>query len=285
MIILPTLVTACCLSAPAPAVDPQLTDPSYLSEIARHLYRWYLDAEDVTPEINRGEFLFWVRDVKLRLDEDDRSRFGEITLPRLGVCVRVKKPDYAVPELDLVVRSDTYRIINVARVAPTEDRPADAVEVAVGYEQMRDYLFRTRHLLQTPGPELLARFRAAAREELGAYLAARNLPVPDEPQAVHLSPLSPVANEAWVFWENGRILLRFASDIDLADPAVWEHEELAVRMFDLDEQVVVSLDEVAGSNAYLTRDQVGRVLYNCIVLGERVLIEPAGADGSPAPSP
>jgi hypothetical protein len=274
MITLPALVAACSLAATAPAVDPQLTDHEYLSEVARHLYRWYLDAKDVTPAINRDEFLFWVRDVAIELDEGDRSRFGEITLPRLGIRVKVKKPDYAVPELDLVVRSDTYRIINVAKVAPTEDRPADAVEVTIGYEAMRDYLFRTRHLLQPPSRELLDRFRAAAYEELGEYLAARDMPIPDEPQPIHLSPLSPVANEAWVFWENGRILLRFASDIDLGDPAVWEHEELAVRLYDIDEQVVVSLDEVAGSNAYLTRDQVGRVLYNCIVLGERVLTDP-----------
>ena len=55
---------------------------------------------------------------------------------------------------------------------------------------------------------------------------------------------------------------------------MWEHEDLAVKMYDLDEQVVVSLDEVAGSNAYLTRDQVGRALYNCVVLGKRLELDP-----------
>jgi hypothetical protein len=38
---------------------------------------------------------------------------------------------------------------------------------------------------------------------------------------------------------------------------------------------VVSLDEVAGSNAYMTRDHVGRILFNCIVLGRRVILSPS----------
>jgi hypothetical protein len=53
---------------------------------------------------------------------------------------------------------------------------------------------------------------------------------------------------------------------------------MAVKLYDIDEQVVVSLDEVAGSNAYMTRDQVGRVLFNCIVLGKRVVLEPLQRD-------
>ena len=57
-----------------------------------------------------------------------------------------------------------------------------------------------------------------------------------------------------------------------------EHDELAVRIFDIDEQVVVSLDEVPGSNAYLTRDQVGRVLYNCMVYGKSLTAEQRDTD-------
>ena len=91
---------------------------------------------------------------------------------------------------------------------------------------------------------------------------------------IHLSPLSPVASELWVFWETGRMLLRYGSDLDLADPAVWDHDELMVEAFDIDEQVVVTLDEVSGSNAYMTRDQVGRALFNCVVLGKRLTLQP-----------
>jgi hypothetical protein len=98
------------------------------------------------------------------------------------------------------------------------------------------------------------------------------------PQTVHISGLSPVANELYAFWEGGRMVVRFASDIDLADPAVWQQEDLSAEWWDIDEKVVVSLDEVAGSNAYVTRDMVGRVLFNCVVLGQRLTLDPEEID-------
>ena len=41
----------------------------------------------------------------------------------------------------------------------------------------------------------------------------------------------------------------------------------------------MSLNEAAGSNAFMTRDQIGRALYNCIVLGRRFEVD------NPAPPP
>lgn len=34
------------------------------------------------------------------------------------------------------------------------------------------------------------------------------------------------------------------------------------------------LDEVAGSNAFMTRDQAGRVLFNSVVLGRKLELTP-----------
>ena len=87
-----------------------------------------------------------------------------------------------------------------------------------------------------------------------------------------------MANELWVFWEAGRVLLYFVSDLDLANPYVWEYQELSARIYDVAEQVVVTLQETPGSNAFLTRDQVGRALYNCIVLGRRYALDPFDRD-------
>jgi len=69
-------------------------------------------------------------------------------------------------------------------------------------------------------------------------------------------------------------LLYFASDIDLSNPAVWQHETLLARLFDVDQQVVVSPAEAPGSNRFLTRYQVSRALFNCVVLGQRVSVPP-----------
>jgi hypothetical protein len=81
-----------------------------------------------------------------------------------------------------------------------------------------------------------------------------------------------VANEVWVYWETGRKLLHFDSDIDLANPAVWQHETLMVHSYDLDQQVVLTHEEAPGSNRFLTRHQVGRALFNCMLLGQRVVV-------------
>jgi hypothetical protein len=140
-------------------------------------------------------------------------------------------------------------------------------------KEMRDYLFRTRNQRESPDPALIERLRVALREQAAREsLLSTNAPAGE--QVVHLAPLSPVANEAWVFWEAGRKLFYFASDIDLANPAVWQHQTLMVRIFDLDEQVVVSHEEAPGSNRFLTRYQVSRALFNCIVLGNRITVPP-----------
>ncbi len=270
-------------TTPAPA-PPELLERAYLYDVVRHLYRWYLDERDLDPLARGGEFVFRVRALQPALDEGDRSRFGEILLPQLGVRVRLKLADYTIPELDTIVQSAGFKIVAVSRGVDDDPPPAGATEVKVDFAAMRDELYRTRREARFPEGELLERFRAATRQEVGKNAQRSASAARGEPQIVHLAPLSPVANEAWVFWENGRALLRFASDIDLANPVVWAHEELLVRLYDIDEHVVVSLDEVAGSNAYLTRAQVGRALFNCIVLGRRMELQPPTPRSSSRPA-
>ena len=131
---------------------------------------------------------------------------------------------------------------------------------------------------------MLKRMRMSAREAVIDYLEDyKKVELESQPdtfdrlmkqdQIVYFSPFPDVANEVWAFWETGRMLIRFSSDIDLENPAMWDHDELTAKLYDIDEQTVVSLDEVAGSNAYMTRDQVGRALYNCIVLGRRMILQ------------
>ena len=78
----------------AAAPESELLEKPYLYEITRHLYRWYLDETDLDTEIRGKEFVFWVRALDLPLDPGDRSRFGEVILPGLGITVRLKKADY-----------------------------------------------------------------------------------------------------------------------------------------------------------------------------------------------
>jgi hypothetical protein len=270
------------LRQPAADLPSELTSKAWLNEIVRHLYRWYIDERDFDAVIEAEEVVFWVRELKPHLDEGDRSRFGEVVLPQFSLAVRVKQADYTIPELNATVKNTTFRVVSVGKIDALQAKPEGSVEIRADYTELRDELFRTRNAAAFPEGELLERLRAAVRSAVLKEAAHAQGPPPAEEQVVYLAPLSPIANETWVFWETGRLLIRFASDIDLTNPAVWEHETLAVKLFPLDQGVVVSLDEVAGSNAFMTRDEAGRVLFNCIVLGKRESLQPP-ANAPPQP--
>lgn len=259
------------VAADPPAVSPELASKPLLYEIVRYLYRWHIDEADIDRVVQSNEVVFWVREIKVALDENDNSRFALVTLPQFRIEVRLKKADYAIPERDVRVTNEQYRIVSVTTIDPVA-RPDDAMEIKQVYTELRDELFRTRNQARFPEGELLDRLRAAARRELEKDGVRR--PADGAANVIYLAPLSSVANEAWVYWESGRRLLRFDSDIDLADARVWERENLSVRVFEIDTKVVVSLDEVAGSNAFMTRDQAGRILFNCMILGKRLELQP-----------
>jgi hypothetical protein len=63
---------------------------------------------------------------------------------------------------------------------------------------------------------MIEHLRQALRKEIaGEGTSVSGLPQGD--RIIHLAPLSAIANETWVFWEDGRKLFFFASDIDLAN--------------------------------------------------------------------
>ena len=244
----------------------ELTGLAYLSEIAQHLYRWHLDEADVEREEGAKDLVFWVRRLEMGRDEGDRSEWAEIVLPQMGIGVRVKKADYAIEERGVEVKSRGFRIVNVWREAAPAEPPPGAVEVKVDYGPMRDRLFQKRAEARFPDEAMFERLRVAVRD----YYHLDPADTRPRERVIHVAPLSPVANELWVFLETRKILIRFASDIDLEDPAMWEHQELGIRTYDILKQTVVSMNEAAGSNEFLTRDQVGRALFNCVVLGRRI---------------
>lgn len=267
-----------CLLSPVARADPDapatLQDTTYLYEVIGHLYRWYLDEVDVHHATATNNEVILVRSLHPELDDGDRSLFGEVVLPVVGVRAVVKQANYRIDELDVAVSNDTYKITRVDRVDMSALQREDYTSVALSREALRGYLFNQRNQVHFPTEALLKRLQTSVSKKLRAHVMDKGMTLPKESQVIHCSPLSPVANELWVFWETGRLLLRFTSDLDIANAQVWEHDRLQAKMFDIDDQVVVSLDEVPGSNAYLTRDQVGRALYNCVVLGQRTLVEP-----------
>ena len=271
-------------AVPASAQAEVMEQP-WMFEVTRHLYRWSMDETDAEKIVGKENVTFLVRGIQVELDEGDHSQLAELVLPDAGFAVKVKKAAYTIEEIGLVVSNDTFKVVNVSRVDPATLDRTRYVEVNIDVAEMKQYLFDSRSRLEFPSDDLLERLRLSVRKNLFLHLEAKGIPAPTEAQPIHVSSISPVANELWVFWEGGRVLIRYASDMDLHSPAMWDHGDLAVTIYDVDEQVVVSLGEVAGSNAYVTRDQVGRALFNCVVLGKRIVLDPKKAQNDENPRP
>ncbi|MEM0966405.1 MAG: hypothetical protein AAGJ81_09685 [Verrucomicrobiota bacterium] len=275
------------LKAQSESTVDELREKGFLFEVAQYLYRWFLDENQAQIVVDAGEAIFWVREDMKETDAGDNSRFGTIILPQLDYVVSVKKSDYRIDELDFEVKDSGFKVINVSRQMPEgEDESFEVVVISA--EEIQEFAHASRMDARYPEGDLLETMRAAARREVMEYLEGRidsGLPIQfgaissledlgKTQQVVYVSPLPNVANDVWFFWETGEMLLHFSADFGLEDPALWEAGHLQVNLFDVKRQTVVSLDEVAGSNAYLTRDQVGRTLYNCIVLGKKLVLTP-----------
>jgi len=112
--------------------------------------------------------------------------------------------------------------------------------------------------------------RTAARKLVVDYLNKTH-PAPfTEDQILYVAPVSSVCNDVWAFWETGRKVMLFSADTDLTNPGFEQLSQMRLDVIDLDKDVVDSTKEVPGSNAFVTKDWVGRMFFNCILYGERI---------------
>lgn len=249
------------------------TSKEFLSEVTRYLYRWHMSAQQIEYATTGNLFEFWIQQLDYELDQDDESIYQEIIIPKMGMRVVVKKTDYRISELDLEVKGDGYRITSFNTITASDyaTQKRNYKVIAFDYKKLKTHLFETRNDVTFPTTSLLREIGKAASLQMKKYFNQNKIPIPSVyEKTIHVSSLSPVSNEIWVFWELGQLVFRFSSDVDIEHPAMWKHQPLHADIFDLDTQVIVSLTEMPGSNAYLTRDVAGRILYNCIIRGKRI---------------
>ena len=257
------------------AVPPEPEPPSslyleYISEIIRYLYSWHMDETMLANTDNITTLEVWARTIHPKLDSNDHSEFCEVLIPDMLYRIQMKKADYSIPELGIRITNQNFKVIAAERLDARPALSPEADKFSFGRQSILDYHFRTRNEKLFPGDALLERMKAAVRTE--SPVATTNTVT--GPQTVYLAPISPVSNDLWLFWEAQRMLIRFSSDADLKSETYWMNKKLDVRFYDLDQHVVVSLAEVAGSNAFVTRDWAARVLFNCVVNGKKIIVEP-----------
>ena len=247
-------------------------------QTVRYLYRWVLDENDFKRRDASLQGQLWLRRIQTITDANDNSRFLELVIPATGLSVNLKKADYRIPELKLDVRSGGYRVIRISRNAYTDSDARDFYRFDFSSDALNERLFQDRLNAVFPDAALFASMcdrLSRAIAELGLNTAGK------AGGTVFFAPVEDVANEVWAFWEEGRMLFRFASDSDLANPAVWSQDLLDVTVYDTVRQTVVSHEEKPGDARFITRDQVGRALYNCIVIGRAIPLPAQKAEPAP----
>lgn len=265
----PDRQTGTTATAPTSSVDKVL-EQEFVFNVLTYIYRWHFDQSYVLEAGKQDTLDVWARILTPALDEGDRSEFGELWIPAVKTRVDLKRSDYHVPELSLQVRDRDFKVKRVSRqVRPPTARSHYKVR-SYALAEVQDYLFAKR----SDRAPIANRVRQAGRDLIIGFLAKEHPGEFMEAQTFHIAPVSSVCNDCWVFWETGRKVMMFSADMDLSNAGASALSQLKLQVIDLDKDVVASSKEVPGSNAFVTKDWVGRLFFNCILFGERVVWTP-----------
>ena len=240
---------------------------SFVYEVLRHVYRWHFDQSYILEAGQADTLEVWARRLHPVLDPDDRSEFAELWIPAVRARVELKRSNYRVAEMNLEIVDSSFKVKHVSRQLPPARLPLALHHRPVRHlPELREYLFATR----TNRVPISDNLRAAMRKRIFQQLNKTHPGPFTEDQVIYTAPLSTACNDLWVFWETGRKIMLFSADADLSNPGFSQLSQLRMQMIDLDKDVVASTREVPGSNAFVTKDWVGRLFFNCILYGERV---------------
>jgi hypothetical protein len=272
----------CAAAATPPAIDARLRDPVFQYEILRYCYLWYLNDQFFVAMAKETAFELWFRPVNARLpDPGDESRYAEVWIPAAQLQLQLKLADYPIPELQRRVRSPGYRITR-AELRPAASRPREDYAVfSVERDRIRSYFADVRTRAQLPEAGLRARLVAAMKDVVKLHPPAR----PAAPQTFFVSTVLPVSGDLWVVWANEQVAIRFGGELGADAADLLEVLPLHTQLYDLKRQVVASLLETEGRTGFITKDWAGRILFQCLVLGERVEVSPATLGLDPASAP
>ena len=259
------LASAQSIVAPTPPATVE-HDPAHpaesrenLLDIIHHLYLWYHDQSFFEPDSEIDEITVFFRTITRQLDADDHSQFAEIYFPEIELLVELKRSDYYLSEVDLRVQDKFFKIRRVERVRHLPAALKNHRQTTVNLGELRNWLAARAHR----APPLDDLMRERIRESL---LDHQREEIKDASVAhvFYVSPFSAVSNEIWVLHQNTNHLLHFSADMDLSDPQRWNQFHLRLRIHSLD----------PSGRAELSKDFIGRALFNCVVLGNRIDVSP-----------
>ncbi len=242
----------------------------FVMGLLNHLAYWHLADDDYFEDDPDTVVDVLFKPYNYLHDTNDLSSLYIASVPDLKITVLLKKALYHIEEFNTLISNDSYKIVAFRHEQnqSSSNAPVGFVRIDVPEQDVRTMLFEKRNQSCNPSPELLAKIETALRTIITQELPTNT--VMDE--TFFIAPLSDYSNNILVFWITAGKMLQFSSDADYSSDLYWEMLPFNTEIFDMEGDVVTSLQETLGSNAYVTKNWVGRILYNCIIDGYKLVI-------------
>ncbi|RLD12501.1 MAG: hypothetical protein DRI44_00425 [Chlamydiae bacterium] len=241
----------------------------FLRGVLRYIYFWHLDPAHFFEDDPDTNIEVYVKKNSYSKDLNNNSIRYELIIPDLNLGIDLVKANYKIRELDLQITNSSFKVVavNPDFREPITNKNFQVRLLSEG--KMMKKLFQSRYrpavLSGCVKTNIYNSLVKLSKLELGHPLKKSHV--------FFVGPLSDYSNDIWIFWETERKLVRFSSASDYTSKAYWQLLPIYVKIYDLDSNVVVSLSEVSGSNAYITKSFAGRIMFNCIVEGKKIIIK------------
>lgn len=260
--------SAVCLYAVPKEPETLPFDDAYLFGLLHHLCYWHLDDYSYYKYDRNDTVEILYKRLTPPTDPGDESTFCEIVIPDLDMAVMLKKALYTIEELGMTVSNKSYKITTFHREIDLASNPKykEYPKKIIPEKELFDYIFNKRANLPELDPYVISKLKEVLPEIVASELPTNM--VLDE--SFYIAPVTPYANLIAIFWENAKKMIILTSDAELHNPVFWEELPLNTEIFDMKSDVVTSLRQVLGSNAYVTKNWIGRILFNCIIDGYKL---------------
>ncbi len=254
------------LLMPLGAAAQLLDEPdTWFFGLLRHIDRWYLsDLYHFEPDEDE-HIAVLISPLEVPLEAGDHSRFYAVVFPEIQLLLTLKRSDFAIPEKDLVVRNAHPKVVAVKRYQGDPPIPPGYQRRELSETAAERLLYEERFQQANWDPELLANVREALKRALGDQDLSGE-------QIFYLSPHSDYSTDLHLYWENRKQIIIFSSGADFDSEAYWRLLPLSTDVIDLDTDVVSTLLLVPGSNAYVPKSWAARIVYHCVVEGQRLTV-------------
>lgn len=261
------LLSLLLLTSPVQATLLDEPDAWFLS-LLQHVDKWYLsDRYHFEPD-DDAIIPVHVNRLDIPSAENDNSRFYAVDFPEIHLYLVLKQSDYTIPELDLTVTNAEPKIISVKQYGDDSPMPPGYQRRELVEDEAERILYQERFTPARWSDEELDKLKQTLSSLLGD-----ESPVHADEQIFHVGPRSDHATSVHVFWETAKKIIILSSDADFNSDAYWQLLPLNTEIIDLDEDVVTTLLLVPGSNAYVTNAWAARIVYHCVVKGQRLTAE------------